>query len=107
VSGLLLTLVTRPPCGFGGSLLSNRPGGKQRAPQAGPALLRGRCLPPLGRRITSFQPRRENLVCRDACLVQGNPAIRANGKFAQLRAGTTGAIKNYEHLSSLWRDLYA
>src|SRR5215217_2700471 len=57
--------------------------------------------------ITTLQLGRKDLVCRHLGLMKGYTAIRPDRVLAQSRAGTTGAIKNDEHLAALRGDFHA
>src|SRR5262249_9053813 len=64
-------------------------------------------LPLLGRWIAPLELRCEHLLRCHARLMERDPAIRADGVLAQLRASTASAVERDEHLAALRRDLHA
>src|SRR5947209_8574142 len=55
--------------------------------------------------IAAFQSSGKDLLRCYLGLMECHPAIRANGKFPQLRARPRGAVEHHKHLAALRRDL--
>jgi hypothetical protein len=64
-------------------------------------------LPLLGRGIAALKLGREYPLRRHPSLMKGHASVGPDGVFAQLRAGTAGAVENDEHLAAFGRDLDA